>query len=357
MTTTLALPPLEARSRLAERGELLGEQAALAWVADEAALRRATLGYGLLIILTLGLAIPWAKLDLRRQIWAAIEIDGQPLRYTSSASELLIPHLAGLGLLVAFAVLLLSGGSGIGGGPATVNAAPKGLRLLLSLASIYGIGLLNWRARALLLHRTKVAGLPSAFQSTAPAYAGYYLATSFLTLLTFGAAAPWRYVWLRHYLYEGANLGPHRLAFRPAVRPLLARYVTLWVGGVALYLMLVFGLALIAGDKILHAVATRSAPALAAAEWMEIAVLAVIAVAALGSLVAFYKIDMLRHSAAATHIDGRALSIVVTMPEFLRHSLGNLFLRVGTLGLLAPIAEARSIVFIARRLQLAERPS
>lgn len=357
MTATLALPPFEARSRREQRGKPLGEQTALAWVADEAALRRTTLRYVLLIILTLGLAIPWAKLDLRRRIWSAIEIDGQPLRYTGTVSELLIPHLVGLGLVAAIAVLVLNSGGGTGAATTTINGAPRGLRLLLSLTSLYGIGLLNWRARALLLHRTDVAGHPGAFRSSAPAYAGYYFATSLMALLTFGAAAPWRHMWLRRYLCEGANLGPHRLSFRPAVRPLLRRYAMVWAGGMVLYLVFVCGLALIAGDKILYAVATRSAPALAAAEYVQIAALAIMSVAAFGSLLAVYKIQSLRQSAAATYIDGRAMSIVVTMPDFLQHSLGNLLLRAGTLGLLAAIAEARSIAFIARRLRLAERAS
>ncbi len=353
MTATLALSPFAAHSRQATPGKPLGEQAALAWVADDAALHRAAVRYGMLIILTLGLASPWAKLDLRRRVWAAIELDGQPLRYTGTISELLIPHLVGVGLLAALAVLLISGA---GSGSATATGAPTGFRLLLSITSIYGIGLMNWRARALLLQRSEVAGFSSAFQSTAPAYAGYYLATSLLTLLTLGAAAPWRQIWLRQYLCEGANLGPYTLAFRTAVPRPIGRYMALWAGGIGLYLMFVLGLAVIAGNSILRAVAARSATTLSSAEWAQIAALALITIAAFGILVAFYKFDALRHSAAATRIDGRELSIDVSMPDFLRHSLGNLLLRAASLGLLAPVAEARTIAFIARRARLGRRP-
>src|SRR5262249_47732973 len=55
----------------------------------------------LLRIITLGIYHFWGKTEVRRRIWAAVRLNGEPLQYTGNGMELLI------GFLVVLAIIAL----------------------------------------------------------------------------------------------------------------------------------------------------------------------------------------------------------------------------------------------------------
>lgn len=354
MTRSLAVSPIESKSTAAAHNAVAPDWTALQWGHDDRAFNRDCLRNAALIILTLGLYVPWAKADLRRRTWSQIRVDGQALRYTGTVWELLVPHLMAIAVLAGGVALLALGGGSTE--HAALSATPKPWRFMSSVAGIYGLGLLNWRARALIMRRTGLAGTAGQFSGSAPVYAAYYLTTSMMTLLTFGAASPWRQVWLRRYLFDGAALGSHRVSFHGAAAPLLGRFAITWLAGVATYLAFMIALALLVGDKLLVAIRAHTSPLLDGNEILAIAALAAVAITIWVCLQIRYRFTVLTHAIAATRIDGRRLQLLATASDFMQHALTGTLLKVASFGLLSSIVQARELRFLARHLRLELAP-
>lgn len=330
------------------------DQIGLRWVGDERVFYKSCLRYGILIVLTLGLSSAWAKVELRRKIWSSIKIDGEPVRYTGNVAELLMPYVMGLAAFAGLLILLLQSATP---DPVAINGAietaPKQWRYLSSLTGIFGLGLLNWRARRLLLRNTELAVTASHNTGSGIVYAASYLATSLMTVLTFGLASPWRQCWLQRYFLNDARLGAHRLQFQSQPRGLFARFAVVWVTGFAAYGTFVAMVGLIAGSKILHALHDRAWPSFSTSEWLWMALSAAAAGFVFACVHAWYKHAVLTHTIAGLYIDGRPMRLEGNTWDFAKLTLSNGLLKLMSLGFLSPIAEARALVWCGRRIRLA----
>lgn len=326
----------------------------LRWAGDERALARSCLRYGILILLTLGLASAWAKVELRRQIWASVKIDGKPVRYTGSVTELLMPYAMGFAAIAILLFLLLQSATpdtlAING---ALETAPRPWRYLSSLTGMFGLGILSWRARRLLLRNTELAGTASGNAGSGVIYAACYLAMSLMTVLTFGLASPWRQCWLRRYFLNDAMLGTHQLRYHAQPRGLLPRFAVVWLMSLAAYGAFVIMIGLIAGPKILQALHDRAWPSFLATEWLRMALCAAVAGLVFACVHAWYKHAALVHTIAGLHVDGRPMQLDGDAWDFAKLTLSNSLLKLLSLGLLSPVAEARSLAWCGHRIRLA----
>ena len=341
MTATLAIPAVERHESAFEAQKANSAQPALLWTADERQLRRALLRHGLLILATLGFHAPSARRDLRKRICSAVQIDGKPLVILRRTRKSMLSLLAGLALFAALLVALSFGGiaaihlmSGSDASLLDLAAMPRIWRLLPTVALLYVLGFLHWRTLASLMRRMRLNGLGGQLGGQAPTYAAYYVATTLITLLTLGAAAPWRRIWLTQYMIKRASLGPYRLTFHGAASDLYRRFAISWIGAIGVYLATITGIAWTAGPKILNAAATRRLPSFEPSEAVAIVALTVGASIAVGGLVAWYKFGALRYVAGRTRIDGRLFSLKASMPDYLQAVIGNAAITVISCGFL-----------------------
>ena len=110
----------------------------------------------LLRILTVGIYHFWAKTEVRKRIWSAIRINGEPLSYTGRGMELF------LGFVIVFLVVLLPIILGLTGlilyfGPNHI--VPNVATILLYVVFAYLIGIAIYRAMRYRLARTRWRGI------------------------------------------------------------------------------------------------------------------------------------------------------------------------------------------------------
>ena len=84
------------------------EPLALAWK-QQAGLIGLSIVNFILRVLTLGIYHFWGKTEVRRRIWSAVRLNGEPLEYTGTGKELFIGFL--VVLLCVFLPMLLVGGA------------------------------------------------------------------------------------------------------------------------------------------------------------------------------------------------------------------------------------------------------
>ncbi len=302
-----------------------------------------------LTLLTFGLWRCWVRTRMRQRIWGAIDLDGVALRYTGTARDLLVPTLAALGVFAALA---------IGVWIATLFAVPKPRltptpwRFLVTVPLIYLLGLAAWRQRAWLLEHTALGAITGRLEGSRHAYAGRHLLTAIAMPLTLGFVVPFRQVLMQQRLIEGMQLGHHRFTFAGDARLLLPRFAIAWGAGIAIYLASVLAVAYSSiGRKIAVAKHTATWVQLDAGEFGLLGAIAAVAALSLGLLAAWYRIGLWRRLAGWTRMDGRALTLDAATGDYLALVVGNMALRIGTLNLLAPIAEERHARFLLSRLR------
>ncbi|MEZ5853714.1 MAG: DUF898 family protein [Hyphomicrobiaceae bacterium] len=303
---------------------------------------------GLLTLATLGLYRCWVRTRLNQRIWRAIRLGGQPLTYTGTVRDLLVPMLAAMGaiaaVLVTFALLKHFA-------VPKPRLTPSPLRLLVSVPLVYLLGLAAWSKRAQLLERTQLGLVPGRLVGSRHGYALTHLLTALATAATLGWIIPWRQLMLQRRLITGMRLGPHRLTFKARPRALLKRFAAAWLGVITVYLTSVVTLGLTMGQKIVDASRTGSLPVLDTRETFIAGALACAAAAAVGLIAAWYRIGAWRHMADMTKLDGHRLELVVSTKDYLKMVVGNTALRLGTLFLAAPVADLRQTRFLMMRLR------
>ncbi len=319
---------------------------------------RGVLRDALLTLATLGLYQAVTRTRLRRWVWSSLEVRGTPLAYTGTVSELLRPLIAILGFIAVAGLALLI---------AKLLAVPKPRitpspwRLLVTIPLVYLLGLTAWRARAWLLERTAVLGARGALAGSPHAYALRHFLTALAVGPTLGWIIPFRQVMVHRQLVDGMRIGPHVFAVRGRARVLLGRFLVAWLLFVGVYLGAVLTLGATMGTTIVTARRTWTWPAFSAQEMALLAGIGLAAGLLVSLIVMWYRAGVLRRLAAMTTLDGAPLHLDMTTAEYLRHALVNGALRLGSLYLLAPHAEARDARFLLSRLRcgaipLASRP-
>jgi uncharacterized membrane protein YjgN (DUF898 family) len=186
------------------------------------------------------------------------------------------------------------------------------------------------------------------------AFGWTYFWTALLIPFTLGWIMPWRAVKLQGLLNNAMRFGNTPFRFEARSGPLYGRFAIAWVGTVVLFVAVAAGMA-----AVLFAIQGppqmlpdgRPMPPQPATIAGMVGVMAVFYLL-FGIVVAWYQAAALNHFAAHTSFAGAVFKGRVTAWSLIGLVLGNLLIVAFTLGLLAPVAQARSARYFVRRLSI-----
>jgi uncharacterized membrane protein YjgN (DUF898 family) len=303
------------------------------------------LRHGLLNLVTLGLFGFWGRSETRRRLWAATDLNGEPLDYGGVGVELLIGALAklvvvGAALLAAIAAVR---GFGAWGAPAALAAAAS--------AALFA-GFCRFVGFVYFASRTEWRGQVFEIEGSSAAFALGELRDAAISVATLGwwrPAADRR----RDAALWGGLSHPHRAAAydvaAAARRPLYSAFAIGWFASVMIALFAA-GVLLGLAAGFFPTPAAGVAPNL-----FELAALGALGLMSwLALAVAWAPYQAARRTAAAA---GLGLSLPLGWRDWTSLQAGNTALRIVSLGALEPYAAARESAFVFSRLEEARRLS
>ena len=330
------------RSNAAETG---GPSLTLVQRLDARGFLSLTLRHGAPNLLTLGLHGFWGRSAIRRRLWAATDMNGEPLDYGGLGIELLIGALAKLLVVAAALAAVLAAVQGLG-----VWGAPVALIAAASVALF--MGFCRFVGFVYLATRTEWRGQVFEVDGSSAAFALGELRDAALIALTLGwwrPAADRR----RDALLWGGLHHPHRPAAYDAAaaarRPLYSAFAIGWFASVMIGLF-AGGVAMGLAAGFLPTPVLGTVPTL-----VELAALGALALGLwLALTVAWAPYQAARRTATAA---GLGLRLPLCWRAWARLQAGNTALRIVSLGALAPYAAARESAFVFARLEEARRRS
>jgi uncharacterized membrane protein YjgN (DUF898 family) len=193
-------------------------------------------GAGLEVI-TVGFYRFWLATDIRRHLWSHTSVEGDAPEYTGRGRELLIGFLFALAILVPIYVAYFI---------VTIEAerykafASVPLFLFFYLFGQFAI----YRARRYRLTRTVWRGVRFWMDGSGWAYAMRAAGWALLTIVTLGAALPWREAALERYKMRHCHYGDLQGSFEGAGSVLFKRGWKLWLAVLSPFLLgIVLGVA------------------------------------------------------------------------------------------------------------------
>lgn len=293
----------------------------------------------ILKFLTLGLYGFWGKTEVRRRLWSAIRLEGEPLNYSGTGRELFLGFLVIFGV-VLLPVLLANLAVVFMFGPE--KAQVFGLVLYPLFFFLIGIGI--YRAQRYRLTRTSWRGIRGALVGSDTRYAWTYIWTAVLLPLTLGWIAPWRATRLQKIMTEDTRFGDRPLTFTAEAGPLYKRFAVMWFVTLLVGLIVfgLFGGAMLSEFSNPERLANPSPQDQYRLGMLLIsAYLAMVAVYLVYYLMsAWYRAKATQHYAANTHFEGASFSSTVTGPGFVRLAFSNFMITmIGvTIGLILCVA-------------------
>lgn len=289
----------------------------------------------LLSLLTLGIYSFWGKTEVRRRIWNAIRINGEPLEYTGTGWELfrgfLLAFLLLFGGFILYAILI-----------AAITGGDKRLMDLLSLPlyiiAFWLIGFATYRTWRYRLRRTRWRGIRGTLAGSPVKYANSHFLTGLAALFTLGWLNPWRSRRLHALMTRDTRFGsaPLRVEPEPALGPLYRPFALAWVGGILIFFLMLIILDRSFGAEI-AGTSSLNASSLILSGLLLLA----------GSILIMWL--WLRYSARSanwltSHVrlhDGR-FRLNLTPGGLFRLWLGNLLITALSLGILMPMVQKRT---------------
>ncbi len=304
-------------------------------------------------IVTLGIYNFWGKTEVRKRIWGAIRINGEPLQYTGTGKEMF------LGFLVIMAVLTIP--TMLVGFLAAIVLSPQAAQMLnapISIGFFYLIGVGMHRAVRYRLSRTLWRGIRGGLEGSSWAYGWTYFWTGIVLVLTVGWASPWRATKLQGLIVNDMRFGNRPFQFSANSGPLYGPFLALWLSGLAIALAIGFTFYVLMphlAPYFAKIVRPGRAPDPTALFVVLLAVYGVFIAGLLlyGVISAWYRAQIMNHFAAHTAFEGARFSAHATGRSLIWLGISNLLLVVFTLGLLAPVAQMRSARYFIERLRLA----
>lgn len=326
-----------------------GEPLALTWKQQSGLIGLSIVNF-ILRILTLGIYHFWGKTEVRRRIWSAVRLNGEPLEYTGTGKELF------LGFLVVLAVVFLPVVLGvfaitIAFGPSSPATAL--FQVLVYVAFFFLFGVAMHRALRYRLSRTRWRGIRGGLEGSSWRYAWTHFWTALLIPFTLGWIMPWRATKLQRLLSSDMRFGDRPFRFEARSGPLYGPFAVLWIGSVVLFLLanLVVGGAIMDGLQP-GAFEPGTIPQPSAAIVVTIVLVMTAVYVLFGILMAWYSAAKINHFAAHTHFEGAAFRGNATAGSLIWLIVSNLLILTFTLGLLAPVAQARAARYMVDRLSI-----
>jgi uncharacterized membrane protein YjgN (DUF898 family) len=301
---------------------------------------------GVLRILTLGVYHFWGKTEVRQRIWSAVRIDGEPLEYRGTGSELF------RGFLIVFFIVLLP--MGLASFVSSIFLPPTGQGIYQMafwgvLLLLSGVGI--HRARRYRLSRTRWRGIRGGLSGRSRGFAWTYLWTMLLVPLTLGWILPWRAVRLQRALFNETRFGNNGFTFTGVAGPLYRRFWLVWFSGLVLVIAASAAIAAIIGFDMPST--GGNVPTMRAFTGGKAAAVGAVVLGALliyAMIRAWYSSRMLNYFAAHTKLQGAGFTLRATAPTLVWLAASNYLIRIFSLGFLSAVTEARSTRYIVDRL-------
>ncbi|MFE0757816.1 DUF898 family protein [Inquilinus sp. NPDC058860] len=194
----------------------------------------------LLSVVTLGIYNFWGRTQIRRAIWGAVSVDGEPFEYTGTGKELFFGFLKAIALLISIGLALFVIGW-VGG---MLARSRIGL-LLASLAFYLIVAALAvaavYLATRYRLSRTLWRGIRFGLDGTAGRFVLGTIGYSLLTVATLGICLPLLRTWQARTIVNNARYGtvPFRMEARGA-KLIWPWILTMLLAGPTLGIMLVW---------------------------------------------------------------------------------------------------------------------
>lgn len=302
-------------------------------------------------IVTLGIYNFWAKTEVRKKLWSGVRLNGEPLVYTGTGKELFLGFLIVFGAIV-FPVMLLSFGAVVAFGPGSAGYYLYTAGLYAFIFLLTGIGI--YRAQRYRLSRTRWRGIRASLVGSDTSYAWTYFWTGLLIPLTLGAILPWRATKLQSILVSDMRFGNRPFYFDAKAAPLYGRFAVFWlVGALALMAIFVSFGAFGALVTLTRDVGDTGQSTTALAGFIAVALGALILLSLVYLVTsAWYRAFQFNHFAAHTRFEGARLKGTQTAGGLIWIGVTNLLIVVLTLGILSPVAQARSARYLIENLDI-----
>ncbi len=296
---------------------------------------------GLLNIVTLSLYRFWAKTETRRRIWSAIRINDEPLEYTGRGKELFFGFLFAM-LLLGLPVLVIAVGVQF------LGPLVAGLAFLLVYPFMIGLlGFARFSAFRYMASRTTWRGVRFQLRGSGLRYGLAFLGYALMSAITLGWYWPAAQRRLAGRLWGALSYGDRQMNFnleKAQNVSIYAPFIPAAMGFAILYVVVMFAFGL-------TEVTDAKAPT---PDLMVIlkfyAVLPLLAVA-WAVMFAPYHVAQLRSVAEGTHLDGLRFDLQLRWQDMASLWVGNVAMLILSLGLLAPMVQARTARVLTRSLK------
>jgi uncharacterized membrane protein YjgN (DUF898 family) len=291
---------------------------------------------GLLNIVTLTLYRFWGKTEVRRRIWAATYLNGEPLEYTGRGKELFMGFLLALFVITLPLLFVIFGAQFLGPAMAGLIILP----VYLGLFFLLGFGIFT--AFRYLASRTVWRGVRFGLAGSPVDYGRSYLGYLLLSGVTLGWFWPAAQRRLAGRLWGGLLFGDRPFRFEIAEARKVGVYkpfALAWIGGFVAYIVLFAVLISIGIAQAAEGGEPRE-PSLTQIVLVYVVAFAILVV---GSIIAApYQTAMLRSIAAGVRLDGVEFHLDLKWPQMAWLSLSNILLITFSLGFLMPFVQART---------------
>jgi uncharacterized membrane protein YjgN (DUF898 family) len=330
-----------------------GEPLALTWKQQSGLIGLSIVNF-FLRILTLGIYHFWGQTEVRRRIWSAVRLNDEPLEYTGTGKELFLGFLVvlfGIFLPAVLAVVAVQ----FAFGPNSLEA--QLFIILLYVGFFFLMGVAVHRAMRYRLSRTRWRGIRGGLEGSSWGYAWTNFWTALLVPFTLGWILPWRATKLQRALSNDMRFGNRPFLFDARSGPLYRPFAVLWVGCVILFggaIAMVAALQFAAMSRLDPATLQTGQPTPPVDPAVVVPIFGIVVVAYIvfGIMIAWYSVAKMNHFAAHTHFEGATFKGNATAGSLIWLIISNLLILTFTLGLLAPVAQARATRYFVERLSI-----
>ncbi len=316
----------------------------------------------LLSIVTLGIYGFWGRTEVRRRLWSAVRVNGEPLEYTGTGKELF------LGFLIVFFLILLPLFGAIFGAPfllawllgpdVAVIVAP----IIVAVGFIlfyWLIGVAVYRAYRYRLSRTRWRGIRGALVGSPVSYSWHYFWTLILLPFTLGWILPWRSNMLARHMTNDMRFGESAFRYTGKAGPLYPPFVMAWIGAFAALGIYMGGIMLVLWPKMQRQMEQQAAggetlPPEPMTLFEGVTIGGSIALALLVGLLAagLYMSRVANHIANHTAIADARFKLETRSGGLIWQMISNYLIILLSLTILTPVAQARFLKYMVDRLKV-----
>lgn len=194
----------------------------------------------LLSVVTLGIYNFWGRTQIRRAIWGAVSVDGEPFEYTGTGKELFFGFLKAIAVLIGLGVVLAGIGFILGRLLQSRVALPVSMAAFYLIVAVLAVAAV-YLATRYRLSRTLWRGIRFGLDGTARQFVLGTIGYSLLTVVTLGICMPLLRTWQARTIVNNARYGtvPFRMEARGA-KLIWPWILTMLLAGPTLGIMLVW---------------------------------------------------------------------------------------------------------------------